>query len=192
MKRIWIFALLAALVLTGCAPSAGERNPDWDESWARIGEYMGVEPLDGFELNESNDVLSISGIYYATWTTGSGQDYTNADGESAVVYDAQIYVLLEECRSAEAAEEAVGVWTAREQQSYETGDADTKTIGAQEYDILSLLSGREGNPYPGGAAAFAVRDEWAISVELVCSDRFTGDARSVLEQFLAGVHYSEE
>lgn len=192
MKRIWIFALLAVLALTGCADSSVERHPDWDESWVRIAEYIGVEPLEGFVLSESNDVLSMSGIYYAAWTAGDGQDFVNADGDEATVYDAQIYVLLEECRAPEAAEEAVGAWIAREKSSYGAGESYTKSFGDQEFDILPLVSGREGNPYTHGTAAFAVRDKWAVSVELVCADSFEKEPQPLLEQFLAGFHYSEE
>lgn len=192
MKRIWILALLAALALTGCADSSADRHPDWDESWVRLAEYIGVEPLEGFELNESNDVLSMSGLYYAAWTSGSGQRFVNADGDEATVYDAQIYVLLEECRAPEAAEEAVGAWIVREKSSYGAGEAYTKSFGGQEFDILPLVSGSESNPYTHGTAAFAVRDEWAVSVELVCADSFEEDPGPLLERFLAGFHYSEE
>lgn len=192
MKRIWIFALLMVLALTGCSGAGKELPPGWDESWVRVADYVGVEPLDGFTLNESNDLLSVSGLYYATWTAGEGQDFVNADGDEATVYDAQIYVLLEECRSAEAAKNAVGTWIAREKLSYETGETYEKSFNTQDFEILPLISGGESNPYTHGTAAFAVRDEWGISVELVCSDGFAGDSQEILEQFLAGLHYSEE
>lgn len=200
-KRILAFGLPVVLVLAGVfvlastvlGGSGEDRHPDWDESWVRMAEYIGVEPVEGFTLNEHNDTLYMAaGIYYATWTTGEGRDYTNAEGESATVYDAQIYMLLEECYDAEGAEAAIGKWTAREKQAYEAGESDTKAYAGQDFQVLPLLSGREGNPYPSGAAAFAARDKWAISVELVCSDRFTGDAQLILEQFLTGLHYSEE
>lgn len=190
MKRIWIFALLAALMLTGCSNTEQELPPGWDENWVLIADYIGVEPLDGFTLNESNDLLSVSGLYYATWTSGDGQDFVNADGKEAIVYNAQVYVLLEECRSADAAKKAVETWITREKQSYETGDADTKSLGGQDFEILPLIAGSEGNPYTHGTAAFAARDEWAISVELVCADSFEENSQEILEQFLAGFHYS--
>lgn len=192
MKRIWIFALLMALALTGCSGAERELPPGWDESWVRIAEYVGVEPLDGFELNESNDTLSVSGLYYAAWTSGNGQDFVSADGSEAIVYDAQIYVLLEECRSAQAAEEAVGSWIAREKQSYEVDETYTKSLGEQDFEILPLISGSESNPYTHGTAAFAARDKWAVSVEFMCSESFTEDSQTILEQFLAGFHYNEE
>lgn len=192
MKRIWAFALLMMLVLAGCSSADRELPPGWDESWVQVADYVGVEPLDGFVLNESNDLLSISGLYYATWTAGDGQEFVNTDGDEALVYDAQIYVLLEECRSAEAAQDAVGTWVAREKQSYEADETYTKSFGTQSYEIMPLISGSGGNPYTHGTAAFAVRDEWGISVELVCSDSFVGDSQAILEQFLAGFHYRGE
>lgn len=190
MKRIWIFALLAALMLTGCSSAEQDLPPGWDENWVLIADYIGVEPLDGFTLNESSDLLSVSGLYYATWTSGDGQDFVNADGKEAIVYNAQVYVLLEECRGADAAKKAVETWITREKQSYETGDADTKSLGGQDFEVFPLISGSEGNPYTHGTAAFAARDEWAISVELVCADNFEGNSQEILEQFLAGFHYS--
>lgn len=192
MKRIWILVWLLLLTLTGCGGTEAESHPDWDESWTRMAEYIAIETPEGFSLNESNDVLSVSGLYYATWTTGEGQTMVNTDGKEAVIYDAQIYVLLEECRDEEAASAAAGSWIAREKESYETVETDTGTFAAQEFTVLPLLSGGEDNPYDHGMAAFAVRDKWVISVELMCTDRFTGDAQAVLEDFLEGIHYSEE
>lgn len=192
MKRIWIFVLLAALILTGCSNADQELPPGWDENWVRIADYIGVEPLDGFTLNESNDLLSASGLYYAAWAAGNGQSFVNADGKDATVYDAQIYVLLQECRNKSDAEKAVEAWIDRERQSYETEDAEAKTFGVQEYKVLPLISGGGDNPYTHGAAAFAVRDAWAISVELVCADGFDEEPAAILEQFLTGFHYAEE
>lgn len=189
MKRIWIVTLLVALVLTGCASPAEDPHPDWDESWVRIGEFAGVEPLEGFTLNESNDVMAIAGLYYATWTTGEEKAFTNADGEDALIYDAQIYVLLEQCRDPEEARDEVGKWIAREKQNFETGPVEQETVGDQEFQLLPLLSGSQTNPYSHGTAAFACRGEWAISVELVCAGDYTEDSRAVLEQFLAGFHF---
>lgn len=192
MRRLWILVLLAAMALSGCSGSVGQPNPDWEKSWVRIGDIIGVEPMEDFSLNESNDVLSISGLYYATWTCGDGKDYVNTDGDDAIIYDAQIYVLLQECRDSEAAAQTVDTWIAREKQSYTAGETDTESFGTQVFDLLPLSSGKAGNPYSHGIAAFAVREQWAISVELVCSDGFTGNPQSVLARFLTGFHYSGE
>ena len=41
-------------------------------------------------------------------------------------------------------------------------------------------------------AAFAARDKWAISVEFMCTDSFTGNSYAILEQLLSGFHYNDE
>lgn len=192
MKQIIISLLLAALLLTGCTGTANQRDPSWEKSWTAMGTHLAIEPLEDFPLNESNDVLGTSGLYYATWTCGEGQAYVNSDGKDATVYDAQIYVLLKECSDAEAAALEITSWIDLEKQSYEVGKQEVMTIGSQEFQILPLANGKESNPYPAGISAFAARGKNAVSVELVCSDRYTGNPRQTLERFLAGFHYAEE
>lgn len=187
---LWTGLLLTVLLLTGCSQAA-DPHPEWDDSWVRIAEAIGVEPMEGFTLNESNDVLATAGLYYATWTCGEGQEFVNEAGEDAVVYDAQIYVLLEECSGEEEARQEVESWIAREKESYESEETGTRTLADQEYEILSLVSGREENPYGYGTAAFAVRGSCAVSVELVCSERYAGDPQDTMTQFLNGFHYGD-
>lgn len=190
MKRIWIWALVAVLLLSGCT-SGETRHPEWDASWVPMGDAFAVEPMEGFSLNESNDMLSPAGLYYATWTCGEERGFVNADGEDATVYDAQIYALLKECSDTEQARQELAAWIAREKESYGAAETEIKSFSGQEFEILPLISGDKSNPYGYGAAAFAVRGDCAISVELVCSDRFTADPQAVLAQFLSGFHYSK-
>lgn len=192
MRRIGIVLLALSLLLTGCAGTSGGRDPGWEEDWTAMGNHLAIETPEGFVLNESNDVLSISGLYYATWTSGEGQNFVNSDGKDATVYDGQIYVLLKECADGDAAAKDISDWIEREKQSYEAGDQESLTVGSQEFQILPLISGKGSNPYPFGIAAFAVRGQNAISVELVCSQRFTGEPREVLERFLTGFHYADK
>lgn len=192
MKRIVIFLLAAALLLCGCAGTEGQRDPGWEESWTAMGSHLAIESLEDFPLNESNDVLGISGLYYATWTCGEGQAYVNSDGKDAMVYDGQIYVLLKECSDADAAALEIATWIDLEKQSYEAGEQETLSVGSQEFQVLPLTNGKESNPYPAGISAFAVRGKNAISVELVYSDRYDGNPRETLERFLAGFHYAGE
>ena len=194
MKRAFSLALLAALLLTGCAAQTGPTNAElgWDEDWVRVGVLMGVEPMDAFTLSENIDAMGVYGLYYATWTAGQARDYTNADGDEAQLFDAQIYVLLQQSGSADEARASVEDWMARERESYETGEALTEPHAGQDFELLPLLRGGEDNPYTHGAAAFGVRGDWAICVELLCQDSFAPDARICLASFLSGFHYSDE
>ncbi len=180
--------LIGMLLLVGCGEKP-DPHPDWDPTWVRAAMAIGVETPEGFVVAEQNDTLSLSGIWYYTWASGEGKAYTNEEEEEATVYDAQIYLLVRECRSeAEAAAEVEG-WMAREAESYQTGDTKELTANGQAFQVLPLLSGRENNPYTHGAAAFATRDGMAVSAELLCADSFEGEAEEVLEKFLGGFHY---
>ena len=192
MKRLIAITVLCVL-LAGCAPS-GPTNEElgWDEDWARVGTLLGVEPMDGFSLSENKDVMGIYGLYYATWTAGEARDYTNADGDEAQVYDVQIYVLLQRSGSVDEAQTAVEDWMARERETYEAGETLTETYAGQKFDLIPLLQVGEDNPYTHGAAAFGVRGDWAISVELLCQDSFEDDVQACLTKFLSGFHYSDE
>lgn len=194
MRRTAAMALLAALLLTGCAAQSGPSSEElgWEDDWTRVGTLLGVEPMEGFALNENKDALGPNGLYYATWTAGEGEAYTNADGEDSRLYDAQIYVLLQQFQDEAAARSELGSWQEREQSSYRSDEMETATYAGQSFELLPLLQGREGNPYSHGAAAFAVRDSWAICVELLCRDGYEGDAQALLGDFLAGFHYADE
>ena len=192
MKKINILALLLAIMLLqGCATGQGSTLPaGWDESWTRLGTYLGVEPMEGFRLDENNDALAVSGLYYATWVTGPARDHTNDEGEAAKVYDAQIYVLVQVCRSEAAAATQIGAWIARESQSYTTDAQISYPCGDQTFDLLPLLTAKNENPYTHGMAAFASRGQLAICVELLCAEDYAGEPQAVIEAFLGGFHYN--
>lgn len=190
-KRLLCTALMIVLLLSGCSAAQKEVPADWEESWTVVAPLLAVEPLNDFRLNESNDALYASGIYYATWVTGESRPHTNEDGEAAEIFDGQIYVLVQKFQNADSAKSCVGQWTAREKQNYAFGEEFEVTCGDQEFTVLPLLSGSQSNPYSSGAAAFAVRGNWAICVEFLCSDGYETDAQETLEAFLSGFHYSE-
>ena len=191
MKRTWTLLLILCLLLAGCgsAQSAENRHPDWPGSWFQVHPDLGVEAPEGFAFNESNDVMSMAGLYYATWTAGEGRDITNPQGREAVVYDAQLYVLVKECENDKNAEADVADWLDREQGSYESSDVRTLTAVGQEWQVLILNAPKQENPYHHGAAAFAIRGGNAISVELLCTEKWEGDPEAALVAFLNGFHY---
>lgn len=198
MKKLWICALallLCAALLTGCGSPPDPRPDWWDEDWTSLGDILAVEPLEPFRLDEINDVLSLSGLYYATWVSGEGREVLNAAGEDATAYDVQIYLLVLECESEADARAAVEDWTDRESSLYETGEPTDQVLSdehfSQTYQLLPLLQAGAENPYRCGAAAFAVRGNKAVSVELLGNYEQNEHAVAALMQFLACIHYAE-
>lgn len=192
MKRIFFcLVLITALVFSGCNASQTQIPADWETNWTVVAPLLAVEPFDGFSLNESNDALYASGIYYATWVTGEAREHINEDGETADIFDGQIYVLVQEFRNSDSAKSNMGKWIAREKQNYETGEEAVLSSESQEFTLFSLNSGSQSNPYSSGMAAFALRGNWAICVEFLCADGYETDMQKTLEAFLSGFHYSE-
>ncbi len=189
--KLKVLSLLLAVSLILCGCGSDSLPADWQEDWAVIAPFLAAEPMECFVFGESDDILGISGVYYAAWTNGDAREFTNAQGETTTIYNSQIYVVAQEFPTEEEARTALNQWLAREKQNYETGAESTATFGGQEYTILPLLSGSENNPYGFGCAAFTIHGSNAICVELVCSDTFTAEPQSVLEEFLQGLHYSE-
>ena len=69
--------------------------------------------------------------------------------------------------------------------------ADNKIIvpitkGAAKVPVIMQMEALEC-----GAAALAVRGNYAMSVELMCRDAFEGDPRELLAGFLSGIHYND-
>ena len=188
-KRIVSLFLMVALLLSACGAKQ-ELPSDWEPDWAVVCPVLAVEPFDGFTLHESNDALYLSGIYYATWVTGESRPHTNEEGEEAEVFDAQIYVIVQEYRNSDSAASGIAQWTAREKSTFEAGAEYTVVCNEQEYTVLPLTGGSENNPYRHGAAAFAVRDSWAICVEFLGAENYEADFEKALEEFLNGFHYA--
>ncbi len=187
MKKRMAVWLLTLLLLLGCAAPEAKAHPDWDTNWFHFGDQLAAETPDGFVLNESNDILSIAGLYYATWTAGEGEAITNAQGKEAVLYDAQIYVLLKECESDEDAAADIADWMKREESAYETSES-TVTAAGRDFTALALTKAQDENPYHHGAAAFGVIGSNAVSVELLCRETWDGDPMATLTAFLNGLH----
>ena len=192
MKRaICVFLLLFALLLTGCGQRE-DGHPEWPEDWTRFEDLLAIEAPEGFRPGEYNDALAANAIWYAVWNCGTQpRTITNAEGEEAAVYDAQIFLVLKGFGSEEEASAGLDDWIAREAQSYEVGQLRELSAAGQSYSVRTLLSANAENPYSHGASAFAVRGKLALSAELLCAEGFQGDADAILAQFLNGFHYGE-
>ena len=140
MKRVFFLILALMLLLSGC----GGQKPlpeDWDASWTVVSDRLAAEPLEGFELKEINTALAVSGIYYATWASGEAREHVNEEGEEAQIFDAQVYVLSQDFRNAEAARKEASGWTERAGTIYQVGEPEILTLNGQEFTLLPLLSG---------------------------------------------------
>ena len=189
MKKTGILILILLLLLTGCAKEpAADPHPEWDGYPIRFGSVLAAETIEGFVLNETSDVMSIAGLWYATWTTGEGEQIENAQGKEATVYDAQIYLLLKEGQTEKGAQNDVSDWIKRESSAYETAET-ALTVNGYEYRVLHLNSSSESNPYHHGEAAFLLTGANAVTVEVLAKEGFSGDTEAILKAFLEHLHF---
>ena len=193
MKKPLIVLLLAACAcLAGCAqiPTAAADGAAWGDDWITVGGIIGVDTPAGIDPRENSDALSVNGMYYATWSIGESEPYTNEDGDEAQLYDAQIYLLLAGYNAAEKAEESAAQWQAMANDRYAVEQTQSAVCNGQEFSVLAYAFDSETNPYARGASAFGVYGNYAVSVELSCREDFSGDPLDVLTDFLEHCHYS--
>lgn len=196
MKKLMFFLLAGALCLglTGCGtalpPEKAADGLDWDEAWVTVGGIVGVDTPEGMDPRENNEALAANGMYYATWSVGESEPYTNADGDEAQLYDAQVYLLLGGYKSTEDAENTLSQWKSMAELNYAVGETSTQTHNGQEFTVITYTFESEENPYARGASAFGVYRNYAVSVELTCREGFQGDASQLLGGFLDSCHYA--
>lgn len=196
MKRTAVCLLIAALCLglAGCAsPPAPERAADgaeWGEGWVTVGGVVGVDTPGGMTSRENNEALAAKGMYYAAWSMGEGEPYTNEDGGEATLYDAQVYLLLGGCESGEEARNTTAQWLEMAQTRYAINGTAEAAHNGQAFSLITYTFDGDANPYVRGASAFGTYRNYAISVEFVCREGFGGNAGELLAQFLDNCHYA--
>lgn len=193
MKKSLLALLLAACVcLAGCQPIpvTAADGASWSDEWVTIGGIVGVDTPAGIDYRENNDALSIRGMYYAAWSIGEAEPYTNADGDEAQLYDAQIYFLLAGYDAAEKAEANAAEWQSMARERYAVEQTLPAVCNGQDFTVLTYSFDSETNPYANGASAFGVYRNYAVSVELSCREDFAGSPLEILTDFLEHCHYS--
>lgn len=196
MKRMLLCGLAAALclVLAGCGklpdPERAADGLDWDKEWITVGGVVGVDTPEGMTSRENNEALAASGMYYAAWSIGEGEPYTNADGQEAILYDAQVYLLLGGSKSEEEARNALEEWRGMAWEKYDVSGTAEETHNGQGFQIITYTVDSEQNPYGRGASAFGTYRNFAVNVEIACREEFDGDAGALLAQFLDNCHYA--
>lgn len=191
LSRILPAAVLC-LLLAGCGTESKQAADGgaWSEDWVTVGGVVGVDTPEDLAARENNEALTAYGMYYATWSMGEEEPYTNADGEDALVYDAQVYLLLSGGKSAEEAENTLAQWQELAKQQYVVEETDTRTHNGQDFTVITYTFDSADNPYARGASAYGVYRNFALNVELTCREEFDGDAAELLGEFLDNCHYA--
>lgn len=190
-----LLAAMGILALTNWEkyPKQAADGAEWDKNWTMLGAVLGVEePGNGFVLQDNNVALAADDTYLATWVHGEAVPFVNENGDDAESYEAQIYLLVMGCKDGESARTAADGWIARENSSYAVADTRDETHNGVEYTVLAYTPESETNPYSRGISAFAVFENYAVSVEINCMENYDGDERAVLASFLDRFHYSAE
>lgn len=191
--RVFICLLAACGLLAGCAQPIPRQAADgaaWEEDWVSVGNVLGVDTPEGLTPRENNDALTASGMYYAAWSTGEAEPYTNEDGDAALLYDAQVHVLLAGYNEAGKAEDGAAEWLEMASSRYAIEETSSETYNGQAFTVITYTYESDTNPYARGASAFGVYRNYAISVELSCREEFGGGAREILADFLSNCHYA--
>ena len=193
MKRLLVLCLCMTLFLSGCVRAVPPKAVDgtaWNEDWVTLGNALGVDTPEGLTAQESSDVLSAKGMYYATWSIGEAEPHINEDGEDAQLYDAQVYLLTAGYDSIQKVEEATEEWLAIANEQYAVEETKAETYNGQEFIVITYTYTSDSNPYSRGASAFGTYGNYAVSAELSCQEGFEDGALETLENFLEHCHYA--
>lgn len=134
--------------------------------------------------------MAADGLYYATWVTGDSIPYENSEGDTVDLYDAQLYLLVNETADSKAAEKSCKAWLASAEECYKILEKDTVTCNGQTYTLITYDCISEDTPYDHGVSAFGFNGANAVCAELTCLENYNEDLTPLLNEFLNGCHYS--
>lgn len=188
-----VFILCIAALLSGCSvlPSISENDTAVNSEYVTIGSSLTVRNTDTrLTLLSNMDALSADGLYYASWTAGNSEPYENFAGDTVDLYDAQLYLLLGEFKSSDAAQQNMDNWLAAGKTNYDVLDEKTITCNEQSYTMVTYNFINEENPYARGVSAFGVYNNLAVCAELTCRETYSEDLVEMLTEFLNNCTYN--
>ena len=190
-RNFMILFVCLLLLLTGCTspPTEAVDGQRWQDDWFMIGTGMGIEAPEKLSLLDNKEALAADGLYYATWTAGSSVPYENSEGDTVDLYDAQLYLLVNEADTKENAEKNCQTWLASAEDNYEVLTKDTITCNGQSYTVITYNCISGDTPYDRGVSALGVCGETAVCAELTCVENYEDDLTLLLTEFLNGCHY---
>lgn len=188
MKK-WTILLTLCLLLTGCGIQTPAKTVDgspWEDSWETVGSLLGVEPMSGWTVQRSEDVLAAEGTFYTVWTKGEGFHYVNAVGDDVTGYDSQIHLVAIET-TAEEAQNNADMWEQLIDDRYDDVQKSSQEYAGQTF-LISVYDFPAGDFTLHGASATAIRGNWAIHVDVLTKE---DNAQEMLETFWNHCHWAE-
>ena len=192
-----LFFLLLCITLTfaGCSalPSGSEKQPAEYVSRLNVGHSLEIENIDrSLILVDDNSTLAADGLYYASWGIGNATPYENSDGDTADLYDANLYLLLGESKDHTSAKKNMDVWLEAAKTNYKILTETEEVRNGQSYTLLTYSCLGENSPYARGISAFGSFGNNAVCIELTCIEAFNEDLEPILTDFLNNCSYKNE
>lgn len=198
IKKIHYFFpfLFTILLLTGCSFDSllQKDTMNKEKDYLTIGNRLTINNIDdSFTLLDHKEALAANGIYYTSFGIGDSENYENSSGEIVDLYDAQLYLLLGETKSENAAKKKKDDWILAAKENYDILEEEFYD-NELSYSILSYHHKNTNNPYTKGISAFCVFGNNTLCIELTSKENFEEDLKTLLMNFLENLsyHYNEE
>lgn len=184
-KRIIALCLLLTMLLTGCslpeAPGVAADGTPWSDEWVTIGAVLGVEHVEGWKNLRNEDLLADTGMYFASWVTGEA---------SNGVYPAQVFLVLSECESPEAARTAAEEWQTLARESYQCGESTVLEHPLGSFTLIPYTCGADST-FDRGVSCLGVVGDRAVNLEVSCMEGMALDLEQTIAAFLNGFHFAD-
>lgn len=185
-KRIFCIVLSLCLVLCGCSmPETPDKAADgtpWGDDWTDVGVILGVEPVEGWTEQRSEDLLADVGMYFASWTWGQGE----MDTEGNKSYPAQVFLVL----SGSEPETLVSQWQTIAEQTYVTEPARTLEHRLGTFTLIPYRFAQEDASFDSGLSCLGIVNGYAVNLEFSCLDSAQLDPEQIIIAFLDRFHFA--